>query len=1234
MTVMPLLNRLFNVRDDEWPRLLFLYLMFFVSLLGINWGEAIVEAAFLRQVGLQFLPLIIIGNAVCSIIAVVIYTAYADRVSNDKLLIAILTISIAGIVAGLIFLGWGMVAVTYPLLYLVLNVPLRDIFNVHWATYINGFYDTRAAKRVIPVLFSGARIAAIVSGATMSLLNSWFSPGGIITIWLVTMVIMVFLVWLMPRLLGQPAIAGKEQPTTAQAQRSLDHIREGYLYVSQSPFLRWLAASSLVMMVLLAIINYQTGKVMLAELNSVAAISNFTGALNAISNLVALPFQLFLLSRMIGWMGLGNASLIFPAITAVSCTGLIAVPGIPTAALGYLNRFTFRTTLRNPVDSLLYNAVPMRIKGRARAFIGGLVIPLGSLIGGLMLILASYLETAGGSISWLLWFMPAMIGLISIIYMIATWATRQRYSQALIAMLEQEDYSSLLLQETSDLTVDDPAMLSRLREKFERPDASPEFTIFIAQLISQVGGSQAATILSQAARAAGDARIRSAIIDILVAADARGDAVRQLYADLLADPDSQVRQAAIGGLEHLDGPADKQFVAKMLDMVQDPSVEVCVRALSSLVRLPGFYQLAPATQGLDQLLTDVDAHRRALGVRLLSRIGDELSINRLTAYLADPADEVRLEAAVVAEELSHTVLPGPQVTAPLVEKMTGLWQDPVERIRQAAVVVLGRMGTRESQGLLVNALADFSPQVRATTVDTLAQVGKSAIPLVHPLLNSPSRQLRISAAITLSRINPKEFGALVTGSSVMGNLLTIYHNCGLVEALAPGCAYPSIAVLRSALLEQNQGLLDEIFYLLTAVHDPSAVKIIGKSLRSETERVRANALEALESLTTPEMAGLIGSLFDPGLSPAHLLSLSQVTWDMDHPDTAQAIRQLATRTDDAWLRTIALFVLSEIGIALSPPRPKEDCAANSAPRLERANLLDGLTGDVPGTSSGAEAQPEADKPKARPARRSPPSDLFGALIDTPQAPSHQAEDTPVAAPSPKQAASEAAEGPDPSPVLGLAITDVQEMLEASLADPAADVRQAAQAARRRMAGFYPVDLGQPVYLGPKEGRVLSAVEKIIFLKEVPFFEGMTIDQLKMLANVCEEEFYAEDARIFNEGDPGGALYVVVSGRVGIESEKRKGSFARIATVEAHSYFGEITLFDNGPRTESAIAIKDTLVLRLSREPLIALARQSPDVSLELITALSKRLGEANARIAELSRSRPRQLNKLFDQFDD
>jgi CRP-like cAMP-binding protein len=49
--------------------------------------------------------------------------------------------------------------------------------------------------------------------------------------------------------------------------------------------------------------------------------------------------------------------------------------------------------------------------------------------------------------------------------------------------------------------------------------------------------------------------------------------------------------------------------------------------------------------------------------------------------------------------------------------------------------------------------------------------------------------------------------------------------------------------------------------------------------------------------------------------------------------------------------------------------------------------------------------------------------------------------------------------------------------------------------------------------------------------------------------------------------------------------------------------------------------------------LIALARQYPELSLELIQVLSQRLSESNNRIAELTRARPRELHRLFDQFD-
>jgi CRP/FNR family transcriptional regulator len=162
--------------------------------------------------------------------------------------------------------------------------------------------------------------------------------------------------------------------------------------------------------------------------------------------------------------------------------------------------------------------------------------------------------------------------------------------------------------------------------------------------------------------------------------------------------------------------------------------------------------------------------------------------------------------------------------------------------------------------------------------------------------------------------------------------------------------------------------------------------------------------------------------------------------------------------------------------------------------------------------------------------------------------------------------------------------------------------------------------------------MLSIIDRIIFLKEVPFFQGMTIDQLKILASLCEEKFFEKNKPIFNNGDPGGVLYVVVNGRVGIEQEKRAGSFARLADVDAYSYFGEANFFDNSPRSTSAVAARDTLLLQLRREPVIELIRQNPNLALELINALSDRLRENNTRVAELTRSQPDKLNKLYDKF--
>ena len=91
---------------------------------------------------------------------------------------------------------------------------------------------------------------------------------------------------------------------------------------------------------------------------------------------------------------------------------------------------------------------------------------------------------------------------------------------------------------------------------------------------------------------------------------------------------------------------------------------------------------------------------------------------------------------------------------------------------------------------------------------------------------------------------------------------------------------------------------------------------------------------------------------------------------------------------------------------------------------------------------------------------------------------------------------------------------------------------------------------------------------------------------------------------------------------------------RLATLESHASFGEMNMFDDSPRSASAVAVDDSLLLKLRAAPFLALIRQQPDLSLELIKVLSQRIREANDQVARLSRSTPLQLQKLYDKLDD
>ena len=550
-----------------------------------------------------------------------------------------------------------------------------------------------------------------------------------------------------------------------------------------------MALSTLTLMVLMSILEYRSSQILLEQFSSREQFASYMGLLDGLSNLFVLPMLLFGISRLIARIGLDNTSLAFPGINLVVSLTLVRWPGLASASAAYFNRKALRTSLQQPVDGLLYNAVPLRVKGRARAFVGGLVVPIGSLIGGLLLF---------PPFSKIMWFIPLILGLLSVAYLGCAFIIRKNYSQALIKLLEQEDYTFLLNQEASDFPPADPATMGSLQKKLETA-SSHEIRVFMTKLISQIGGNQAMIILEPALRSAEEPRTRSAMIDTIAAAELRHEKLKDLYLDLLIDPNSIVRQSAVLALKNAY-PTDPVYQRRLLEVVHDPDPQVSSQALAALADQSDIYTSLEAVQALDRLICNENPGVRAQGIQILGKIRHPRAIYQLCEFLGDPDDQVRLASAKALEEVSRDSLASykdPNLAPTVIANTISVARDPVERVRQAALVILGNLGSQSSRQTLVNGLSDPSELVRNTAVEMLAHSGNAIIPLLQPELESSDPLMRKMAAVTLSRINPRQYGAVIVGTSITGNLLTIYRNYGMSQSLAEYKTRRSIGILTS-----------------------------------------------------------------------------------------------------------------------------------------------------------------------------------------------------------------------------------------------------------------------------------------------------------------------------------------------------------------------------------------------------------------------------------------------------
>jgi CRP-like cAMP-binding protein len=139
-------------------------------------------------------------------------------------------------------------------------------------------------------------------------------------------------------------------------------------------------------------------------------------------------------------------------------------------------------------------------------------------------------------------------------------------------------------------------------------------------------------------------------------------------------------------------------------------------------------------------------------------------------------------------------------------------------------------------------------------------------------------------------------------------------------------------------------------------------------------------------------------------------------------------------------------------------------------------------------------------------------------------------------------------------------------------------------------------------------RSSPELDRIQFLKTVPFFNELSHRQLKTVSDIMFERNFETDELIFTEGQPGAALFLILDGKVAVEM-CRENHTTSLAILEKGAFLGEMALLNEAPRSANARSVERTYTLALYRNDLSRLIQRDSQTACQIYRALASIVGD-------------------------
>lgn len=166
------------------------------------------------------------------------------------------------------------------------------------------------------------------------------------------------------------------------------------------------------------------------------------------------------------------------------------------------------------------------------------------------------------------------------------------------------------------------------------------------------------------------------------------------------------------------------------------------------------------------------------------------------------------------------------------------------------------------------------------------------------------------------------------------------------------------------------------------------------------------------------------------------------------------------------------------------------------------------------------------------------------------------------------------------------------------------VKEAAQIAMTRLGG----------HITMRKLKTLSMLDRILLLREVPIFSGLSPEDLERIAEIAEEQLFLDKSYLCHEGEPGHTLFVIASGNVDVI--KKVGDREQVLATRTNGQFvGEMAILEAAPRSATLRARGGVRTMVIDGEAFNAILLDRPQVAVSVLQNMSTRVRELNEKVS-------------------